>query len=255
MRKSIFRGLGIVLAITLFPLTGFAADPKPLTIAISNWAPYKDENLPEGGIVTDITKKALIRAGYDVSITVVPWKRALLGTIVGKYDVIPAIWLNPERAEKLNFGDAIITSRMVIVSRGDYNFQFQSLESLRGETVGVAAGWGYPEAFQKADYFIKDEALDLMQSLRKLIFGRIKLAIVEEFASRYTVNAHFKDAVGTLNYSKVALQKNDLHVAFTKNRPDHEEIKNRFNAALASMKEDGSFQKILAFHGVQSATN
>ncbi|HJO75561.1 MAG TPA: hypothetical protein QGH84_10200, partial [Rhodospirillales bacterium] len=107
MRKSIFRGLGIVLAITLFPLTGFAADPKPLTIAISNWAPYKDENLPEGGIVTDITKKALIRAGYDVSITVVPWKRALLGTIVGKYDVIPAIWLNPERAEKLNFGDAI----------------------------------------------------------------------------------------------------------------------------------------------------
>jgi len=144
---------------------------------------------------------------------------------------------------------------MVIVSRDDYDFTYESLESLRGKTVGVAEGWGYPDDFQNADFFTKDVAFDLKQSLQKLIRGRINLAIVEEFASRYAISQSFKDAVDTLKYSEISLQTNDLHVAFTRNHPGSEEIKNRFNAALAAMKADGSFQKILAFHGVLSADN
>jgi ABC-type amino acid transport substrate-binding protein len=89
--------------------------------------------------------------------------------------------------------------------------------------------------------------------LKKLIHGRIKIAIVEEFASRYSVHANFPKALGTLTYSDIALQENDLHVAFTKTRPDYEEVRDRFNKALADMKMDGTFHKILAFHGVQSA--
>jgi polar amino acid transport system substrate-binding protein len=255
MRTFIFRAVYIVIALLLIPTDVIAAETKILNVAISNWAPYKDEKLPEGGIVTDITKQALKRAGYKVKVTVVPWKRALRGTISGLYDVIPAIWKNPNRAAKLTFGDPVITSRIVIVSRKDYDFEYQNLESLRGEIVGVAAGWGYPDEFKKADYFVKDVANDLRQSLKKLIFGRTKLAIVEEYAARYTVNREFKNAVGMLTYSNNSLQQNDLHVAFSKKLSDHQVIRNRFNEALAAMKKDGSYQKTLVFHGVRSAIN
>jgi len=72
MYKTITLGLSLFIAVILFPLMAKADDNVSLTIAISNWAPYKDENLPNGGIVTDVTRQALTRAGYDVEIVVVP---------------------------------------------------------------------------------------------------------------------------------------------------------------------------------------
>ena len=152
----------------------------------------------------------------------------------------------------MTFSDAVLSSRVVVIHRADYDFAFHSLNDLKGETVGVTAGYGYPEAFQNADFFVREESQTLSQSLRKLIHGRINIIVAEETSARYTVAAEFPDAVGRLEYSEAALQENPLHVAFTKARPDHLELKNRFDKALAEMRADGTLREILEFHGVAS---
>ena len=256
--SSIAAALVFAVSLGVFGATtnqAGAEHTKPLIMAISNWPPYKGETLPGGGIVTDIAVQALKRAGFEISTIVVPWKRAYAGTVVGKYDVLPAVWLNPERAKELEFGASVVTSRVVIVSRKEANFEYRSLDDLRGQKVGVAAGWGYPKAFQEADFFTKETSANLTQSLRKLVYGRINLAIVEEVAARYTVSTEFKDAAPNLRYSKVALQENDLHVAFSRKHPDSKEIRKRFDAAVAAMRTDGSLMKILDSHGVMPDQN
>jgi len=245
--------LGLFVATFFLSITPNAKAQETLTIAASNWAPYKDENLPGGGIVMDVTTQALIRAGYKVDSIVLPWKRTLQGAIIGKYDVLPAIWHTAERAEKLVFSEPIITSRVVIISKKSINFEYKTLESLTGRTVGVGIGWGYPEDFQKATNFTRDTSHELKITLNKLIFGRVNLAIVEEYAARYAMNAYFKDDADNVTYSKVSLEEKDLRVAFSKKHSKHEEILKRFNVALAEMKTDGTFQKIMSFHGVSLA--
>lgn len=240
------------LAMALLPLTLAADDKDPLILTNGYWPPYKGENLPRGGIITDVTTRALERAGYEVAIVVVPWKRAYAGTVNGRYDIVSAIWSTPEREKELEFSDAIISSRLVVIHRADYDFSFKSLEDLRGETVGVTAGYGYPESFQNADFFTREESETLTLSLRKLIFGRTNVLVAEEIAARHAVAAEFPNAIDSLKYSEAALQENPLHVAFTKGRPDHLEIRDRFNSALADMREDGTLAEILEFHGVSS---
>jgi polar amino acid transport system substrate-binding protein len=249
--KSILKTVAL-LAATLFPFSSAAEANDPLILTNGYWPPFKGESLPKGGIITDVTLQTLTRAGYEVAVAVVPWKRAYAGTVDGRYDVISAIWATPERQTELAFSDAILSSRVVVIHRSDYDFTFSSLEDLKGETVGVTAGYGYPESFQKADFFEREESQTLTQSLRKLILGRINVIVAEETSARYVVAADFPDAVGSLQYSETALQENPLHVAFTMARPDHPELRTRFNEALADMRADGTLEEILEFHGVSS---
>jgi polar amino acid transport system substrate-binding protein len=245
-------GLVVFFATALLPVSSVAGEKDPLILTNNYWPPYKGETLPKGGIITDVTLQAFARAGFEVVVAVVPWNRAYAGTVNGRYDVISAIWLTPEREKELEYSDAIISSRIVLIHRDGYDFTFNSLDDLRGKTVGVTAGYGYPEDFQNADFFIREESETLSLSLRKLIFGRTNVIVAEEIAARYAVAAEYPDAVGSLKYSEIALQENPMHVAFSMERPDYIDIKERFNEALTEMREDGTLKEILEFHGVAS---
>jgi len=248
--------MSVMLTIAAHVLCGVAVagDARPLIVAVSNWAPYKSSELPQGGIITDILKQALVRAGYDVDIRHVPWKRSLKGAYQGVYDVIPAIWLTPERAEKLAYSVPVLKSRVVIISRADANFTFNNLKDLRGQTVGTAAGWAYPKAFEDADYIIKEPVKDLDTNLKKVIYGRIKFTIGDEIAARYAVNAKFLSAGNLLRYSKMSLRESNLHIAFSKKLKNYETVTERFNEALNVMRTDGTFDAVLRFHGVMKTT-
>ena len=253
IRRS--QWLAAILLSLLAPVPGWASGEAALNIAVSNWAPYKSAELPENGIVVDIVNKALARAGYRTRIIFAPWKRSLKGAIDGIYDVVPAIWWTEERARHLAFSDPVITSRIVIISRADADFTFNGLEDLRGKVVGTASGWAYPEAFEDADFIIKEPVKDLDTNLRKLIFGRIQLAIGEEIAVRYAVHTKFKDSENVFRYSQSSLRDSDLHVAFSKKLAGYRVVIRKFNAALESMRGDGTLNSILDFHGVGNTVN
>ncbi|TLP56008.1 amino acid ABC transporter substrate-binding protein [Parasedimentitalea maritima] len=250
MTNRAILGMAVFFGIALQPFSSVVAEEEPLILTNNYWPPYKGETLPKGGIITDITMQALARAGYEVAVAIVPWNRAYAGTVSGRYHVITAIWSTPEREKEIEYSNPIVSSRIVLIHRSDYEFTFNSLEDLRGETVGVTAGYGYPEDFQNADFFVREESETLSLSLRKLIFGRTNVIVAEEIAARYAVATEYPDAVVSLKYSEIALQENPMHVAFSRARPDHVEIRDRFNEALDEMRKNGTLKDILEFHGV-----
>jgi len=244
----------LILSVVL-PLVLTADEPrdKALKMVISNWAPYKSKELPNEGFASDITRKALIRAGFKVETIFAPWKRALAGTISGEYDVVPALWKTPERAESLTFSNSILDSRVVVITLSSYPFNYTKLEDLKGHTVGVGRGWGYPDTFSNADYFTREPVVDLELNIKKLLYGRLKIIVGEELATRYTVTKKFKDSAARLSYSKISISENPLHVGFSMNTEDNKRIAEKFNQALEKMKKDGSFDEILKFHGVSQS--
>ncbi len=231
------------------------ADNQPLRMVISNWAPYKGENLPDGGVASDITRQVLTRIGYSVETKNLPWKRALVRTMEGAYDVIPAIWSTPEREVSLHFSDPILKSRIVVISLESYNFEFNHLEDLRGKTVGVGRGWGYPDDFITADYFKREPAKDLETNMKKLINGRFNIIVGEELAARHLVNTKFKDKKNFFRFSSVSIKEAPLLVAFSRALPNYEKITVQFNEALKAMHEDGSYKRMLEKHGVSKSVS
>lgn len=230
---------------------GALADDKPLlTIANSNWAPYKGQNLDNGGIATDITKQALTRAGYRYKEIFVSWKRAFRGAQIGSVDIIPAVWYTPERAISLNFTKPILTSRTILISRKDKPFEFTDYDALNGMIIGTSPGWTYPDAFEKNKSIKKSRAGDLETNLRRLIRGRIDLVIGEELAARFTSRHVFPQDEDKLHYSTKSLEDKFLHVVITKTREDSPKILADFNKALADMQQDGTYFKILLQYGL-----
>lgn len=223
---------------------------KTISVVISNWAPYKGEGLLHNGVVTDITQTALERIGYHVKISSIPWKRALLETIEGKHDILPAIWKTDERKKDLLFSDVVLKSRVVVVTRKSSTFTFTSLEDLSGMTIGVGRGWGYPDEFLEADYFTRQPVADLELNIRKLIYKRLDVIVGEEIAVRYIVTTQFPNYVDSLNYSETAIQEKPLYIAISRAHPDAEEIIREFNEALKEMYSDGSFDEILKKHSM-----
>ena len=77
------RFLGLVLLLTSTSLSA-----EVLRLAGNVWPPYTDRGLPEQGLSVDLIRTALGRAGYRVEYREVPWERALLGLMNGRYDMI-----------------------------------------------------------------------------------------------------------------------------------------------------------------------
>lgn len=241
----------IGLATALIRPSGAMAETfnqRPLVIGVINWAPYSGEDMPNYGFATDIIRTALQKEGYETAVTFVPWARLLKGIETGKYDLLPGVWHTSEREKFIFFGDVIAENRMVIINHAFYDFEYKKLEDLRGEVVGVAIGYGYPEFFMQADYFIREEAVDLESNLRKLIYRRINLTIGDEMVARYTASKNFADAADLIKYAKVPVEETPLLFGISIKVTGYEEITKSFNHSLAKMREDGSYQAILRSH-------
>lgn len=61
------------------------AEKAKIVLATGNWEPYYGETLPNGGIVTEIVRRAFRRVGYELEVKWRPWARAMEVTKQGKY--------------------------------------------------------------------------------------------------------------------------------------------------------------------------
>lgn len=48
-----------------------------VTVTTLEWPPYTSKELPKGGATTEVVRQAFAAAGKDISVTIVPWKRAI----------------------------------------------------------------------------------------------------------------------------------------------------------------------------------
>jgi len=50
---------------------------EPLRFVTVDWAPFYAQNLAGQGFYSVLTREAFARAGYELEISFVPWKRAM----------------------------------------------------------------------------------------------------------------------------------------------------------------------------------
>ncbi|AIU66344.1 transporter substrate-binding domain-containing protein [Vibrio coralliilyticus] len=215
----------IFLTLSLWSGLGWAA---PLRLAQDLWPPYVMNSALGSGIAHDLVTEALVSAGFEIEYSVKPWSRVLKETINGKNDVIIAIWKTEQRNKDYLFTEEYMYNQMAFISRTDTNFEYTSMNSLKGLRVALINNYAYGAGLRDYKEMIPADSIDLPNSIRLVLTDRADVLVTDEAVGRWTVK-EMRIKKERLHFSEAYLDSTPLHAAVRKDHPQAEQIVTALN--------------------------
>ena len=178
-----------MLVCIYFSPGAFAADPVVLMASLE-WPPYVSERLPGQGIISQRVRMALAHEGYQLQIRFLPWKRAvaMVQHSTSYIGVFPE-YASPQREHEFYCSDPILQAPLAFIQDARLPpIDWLRLEDLAGYRIGTVAGYiSTPEfdALVARKTLVIDEAQNDIANLKKLLRGRIELAVIDPVLYRY----------------------------------------------------------------------
>ena len=261
------RSIGALLALLLTCLLTMAATAaatkappagKPVVrLASLEWEPYIGTRMPEQGYVAALIREAFADQGLQVEIAFYPWARALHLARTGAVDGLMPEYFNPSREAEFVYSDAFPGGPLVLYKRRADKIAFSTdpvkqqdaaLRALKARRFGVVRGYLNTPVFDAADYLIKEEANDDATNLRKLVYGRIDLAVVDRRVAEHLIRTDYPDYAGKIEPMGPALADIPLYIAFSRKAPHMRTSLAAFNRGVAAMRADGRIDALYSKH-------
>jgi PAS domain S-box-containing protein len=222
------------------PSTGTSSTGTLLFLGNEKIAPvvYLNGTTP-AGLAVDMVHVLAAHMSRPVEIKAMDWKRAQSLVAEGKADALIQINATPERKEIYDFSDPFLESHFAIFVRADRT-GISGMSSLRGLRVGVESG-GLPEQLLG-----KDEQIPLTvipsfpEGFRMLDAGSIDAVVVDYRVGAYVLASNdirdikvAGDPIAS-SYSAIAVRKGNAALL------------SDINSALATIKADGTYERIIA---------
>ncbi|ANH70826.1 hypothetical protein ABE85_22460 [Mitsuaria sp. 7] len=205
------------------------ATDAPVRMVATEFPPYTGSALPGGGIACEITRAALHQAGRSMELTFRPWARALLEFQRGDHDGVIGAWRSVERERTMRFPQPLgILNQVGFMARADRKRRVDDLAALRDLRIGVVHGYANPPRFDAANLAVEG-AVDDLANLRKLLAGRVDLALIDKGVGAHLLETQLRAAAGKLVWLEPSVSEIPLYTVFSKIRPEGE----RFAAALS----------------------
>ncbi len=232
-----------LVAIMFLFSTGILEAAK-LKLGGTEWSPYIGSQLKNHGIAAEIVAQIFKHAGHEVEFVFFPWKRTQLLVKDGDLDGLAIAWFTEERAKTMAYSIPYINTAIFLIKRKDDPFIYNKIEDLEGKNVGVLRGYGYLKKIE-SDKIQKSIVNSLDQNLLKLVKKRIDLTMEEKLNAEKILASMPKEVQNALTFLEKPFEVKELHITLSKNIPNHQELLNDFNTALASMVKDGSYQHLI----------
>lgn len=229
---------------------GLRAEQTVLQLVADRWPPFNDQRLPGDGLMVQLSREALQRAGYSIRYTELPWARALRGVRLGEYDILVGAWHSLERESFGLFSDAVLDNRLRLLQRQGETVRFSSLDDLRPYRIAVVRGYSYGAAFDEHPALQRVAVRDFPTGLRMLLAGRVDLAVEDEWVARLHLAGELREQAANLAFVPGTLSEKPLFLLASRKHPQHRQIIAAFNQALAAMRVDGSYATLLQRHGL-----
>lgn len=247
MRKAI-----IFLLFWLVIVLPTQAPGQTLTFATVNWEPYAGETLPDKGITSVIIAKACKLAGLEAEFRFMPWPRAMDETRSGKYDAVYNAYFSKYRDSHFGISEPYFTTHLTLCTKADTTIRYDgSVESLLPYRLGVVRGFVNTEAIDQEKSIMKDEAINDVMNLNKLLHNRVDLIVIDKYQALHLVknNPTIEADVNDIRFISPKLDTKKLHVLFSKETRGWQSIMRRFNNALRKMKSDGTIDELMLRFG------
>lgn len=226
------------------------ANAETLKLATVEWPPFYSSSLPENGFYSALTKEIFKRAGYDIQIKFLPWKRALESARNGSYDGLLGAYFSEDRAKDFVYTEEVANNDEVFVQKKGKGITYSTINDLKAFKIGGMRGGAQVEELKKMGFNI-DEAANSIPNMQKLAAGRLDLIIVgkQEFNFQLANEPVLHNFQNLFDVLEPPYKSFGLFNPITKRRPDAMEIVAKFNSALAEVKADGTYEAVLSRFG------
>lgn len=239
-----------LLGVFMMLLSSVWAKDKPLLLVADKWPPMTDVSLKEGGFSLHLAKTLLTELGYNVKVKFQKWKRIERDMGSDNHDVIVTVWYTPERAKLLHYTQPYMTNQLVFISTIDNKFRYTGPESLKGKTIGLTASYAYPDEILNAPGVRIKYVAENRQNILKLDRARIDLTLGDYLVMRSEAQVSLPD--GALYYDlENPVAQIPVHMAVSRQTPNHEDIVSGINRLLVKYQQDGTFSRLQREHGME----
>ncbi len=236
------------LLLVLVVLISFPADASSEQFKAGSdiWSPFillADTQF--SGIGIDILREIVQRTGDSVEIKHYPNKRLRYMFENNRIDMLvldSPFWNDPKSRPTMVFTDEIMSVQEYIYFLDENYLEIKHATDMRGRTVGIIRGYYYP-LFEK--YFdekiVNKYEVDSEDHLIRLLSNRrVDAIFMDSMAFRYVIiNSQYE-----MKDFKRGLQLSDTSLGI-KIRREKASALPRFNAAIESMKRDGTIDRII----------
>ncbi|HEM3683456.1 TPA: ABC transporter substrate-binding protein/permease [Streptococcus suis] len=242
MKKKLLILLTSILSV-FFIFTGVKADDTIDIVFDNAYAPFefKDSDQVYKGLDVDIINEVAKRSGWTMNQTFPGFDAAVNAVQSGSADALMAgTTITEARKKVFTFSDPYFDTKIVVATTKSNTIS--SYEDLKGKTVGVKNGTA-AQAFleenkDKYGFSIKTfDTGDLMYN--SLSTGAVDAVMDDEAVIQYAIQQGQDlsidiegEAIGSFGFS-------------VKKGSQYEYLVEDFNKALATMKEDGTYEKIM----------
>lgn len=250
--KNVFCSL--FFAFTL--LLSIPANAEPLRLVTFDNPPYAfEENGKVKGSIADVLQEAFQRMNKEISISIVPWKRALQMVRYGEADAVFRAAKNEERIKYMFYPDettdtAQCVAYVVVGKTVAVDSEMRDVQNIR---AGIGLGFSYGDTFDKklisASFKKIDKAVTVEKGLEKLFADRTDVFFVAKAVGDYILSQkEFRVDITTLRNNQgeeIVYSAAKNYLAFSR-KTMTKEIVEQFSDVLRTMKDDGTYVRIAA---------
>lgn len=247
MLKQCWCTYSLLCAVLLGVSAGSTA--RTLELVTLEYPPYayqQDDKVE--GIAVRVVEEVFQRMRQPVTITVLPWARALQRIQQGRSDGIFTAYKTVEREVFADYSKEVLIPQTVsLFVKGQSGIRFDGdLKSLHHYQFGVVRKVSYGSVFDSAlnqGVFNNVQIVDSgQQNFRKLILGRVDIVVSNKYGAYHILNQI--DGAEKVRELTPELQSLPSYIAFSKKRA-LTGVRDRFDHLLREIKADGTYDRII----------
>lgn len=211
--------------------------------------PFTDSTRPDGGSATRLVLEVFSAMGVQTRLDWLPWRRGYSLTKSGTYQASFPYLRTAERERDFLYSDPIFTDFSYLWTRADDPIGTEDPRRFKDKTICVPLGFHSPLldflGAMIARHEVKLESPDTpKRCVQMLAAGRVDALAGQE--TEITTPIRTLGLAGRIVHDPVPLARIDFHVIFPRDSARAADLRDRFNAALRRMKEDGRYAALMA---------
>ena len=223
-----------------------------LKLAADVWPPFTDV---KGGnrVALDLVETALERAGIEAETEI----RSRFATITrdlktGDLDGGAALWWDAEREKFLAYSTPYLENRLVLLGLNGSDVSARRLSDLVGKRVAIVEGYSYGDMLEseRGPTFVRGSSEQA--NFEKLLAREVDYLLTDALLVHDLFERDRPRAARELALGKTPLLRRSLHLAIRRDREDALELIRRFEAELAKMIADGSYNRTLGVAWIEA---
>lgn len=242
----------ISLLATLLITCGFVQAQPLALVSGDGYLPFADRKAPEGGMVTELVKKAFAELKMDAKVEWQPWARGYDETKNGKFAGTFPYLKSPEREAEMIYSDRMIQLLdRVFIKAGAKKFSFADPAGFVGSSICVPIGWAQPTKLMdmiKSGQIKIQSPKDISTCVKLIEADRVDFFVTEEANGKASVAAAGVAPGAVVVASVPSLGEYGLYFIASKSAPGSKETVAAFNKGLAALRANGTYDKVVKAH-------